>query len=268
MQKIIVITGASQGMGKETAKLLISKGHKVYALARRIDKMKDLQEMGGIPIQMDITNSGDIQEAVDTIIQKETKIDILFNNAGLTLNGAVEDITLKEARYHFEVNLFGLATITQKVIPFMRKARSGMIINTTSVGGKMYSPLGAWYHASKHALEGWSDCLRIELSQFNIKVVILEPGAIESEFGDQLKSQLTRNPNKSPYTTTAQSIITSGESLKRSPRSLIAKTVHDIINNSEPKTRYAIGNLAKPLIWMRVYLGDRIFDKLIMSQIK
>ena len=154
MQKIIVITGASQGMGKETAKLLISKGHKVYALARRIDKMKDLQEMGGIPIQMDITNSGDIQEAVDTIIQKETKIDILFNNAGLTLNGAVEDITLKEARYHFEVNLFGLATITQKVIPFMRKARSGMIINTTSVGGKMYSPLGAWYHASKHALEG------------------------------------------------------------------------------------------------------------------
>ena len=248
MQKIIVITGASQGMGKETAKLLISKGHKVYALARRIDKMKDLQEMGGIPIQMDITNSGDIQDAVDTIIQKETKIDILFNNAGLTLNGAVEDITLKEARYHFEVNLFGLATITQKVIPFMRKARSGMIINTTSVGG--------------------SDCLRIELSQFNIKVVILEPGAIESEFGDQLKSQLTRNPNKSPYTTTAQSIITSGESLKRSPRSLIAKTVHDIINNSEPKTRYAIGNLAKPLIWMRVYLGDRIFDKLIMSQIK
>ena len=268
MQKVILITGASQGMGKETARLLISKGHKVYAAARSIDKMNELSELGGFPIQMDITNEEDIQKVIDTIIQKENKIDVLFNNAGLTLNGAIEDIGIQEARYHFQVNLFGLASLTQKVIPYMRKAKAGMIINTTSVGGKMYSPLGAWYHASKHALEGWSDCLRLELKQFNIKVVILEPGAIESEFGDELESQLTRNSDKSAYTTMAQSLIKSGGSLKRSPRSVIANAVDEIINNSSPKTRYAVGNLAKPLIWMRVYLGDRLFDKLVMSQIK
>lgn len=268
MQKVILITGASQGMGKETAKLLISKGHKVYAVARNIDKMNELEKLGGFPIQMDITNEADIQKVVDIIIQKENKIDVLFNNAGLTLNGAIEDIGIEEARYHFQVNLFGLASLTKKIIPYMRKAQSGTIINTTSVGGKMYSPLGAWYHASKHALEGWSDCLRLELKQFNIKVVILEPGAIESEFGDELESQLTRNSDKSAYSAMAQSILKSGSTLKRSPRSIIANAVDKIINTSNPKTRYAIGNLAKPLIWMRVYLGDRLFDKLVMSQLK
>ena len=172
MKKIILVTGASSGIGKESAKQLIKEGHTVYAAARRIEKMQDIKELGGYPMEMDITNEDDIQRIVDEIIEKEGKIDVLFNNAGYAIYGAVEDITIDEARRQFEVNIFGLASLTQKVLPYMRAKRSGTIINTSSIGGKIYSPLGAWYHATKHALEGWSDCLRLEVKQFNIDVVI------------------------------------------------------------------------------------------------
>lgn len=168
MPKVILITGASSGMGKEAAKKLIQEGHTVYTLARRIDQMQDLKAIGGFPMQMDITNEADIDNAVDTIIKKEGRIDVLWNNAGYGLYGAVEEIPITEAKKQFEVNLFGLALLTQKIIPFMRNAKSGIIINTSSMGGKMYSPMGAWYHATKHALEGWSDCLRLELKPLGL----------------------------------------------------------------------------------------------------
>jgi short-subunit dehydrogenase len=180
-KKVILITGASSGMGKESAKALIQQGHTVYTVARRINQMQELMEMGGHPMQMDVTNENDIQQVVDTIIQKEGKIDVLWNNAGYGLYGSVEDVPLEEARKQFEVNVFGVAALTQKVIPFMRKTNSGTIINTSSMGGKIYTPLGAWYHASKHALEGFSDCLRLELKEFHINVVVLEPGIIQTE---------------------------------------------------------------------------------------
>ena len=182
-KKVILITGASSGMGKESAKALIRKGHAVYAAARRIEQMEDLKSMGGYPIEMDITSENDVREVIETIIRKEGRIDVLWNNAGYGLYGAVEDVPIEDAKKQFEVNLFGLAAITQKVVPYMREANRGTIINTSSMGGKMYTPMGAWYHASKHAVEGFSDCLRLELEPFNIKVVVLEPGIIITEFG-------------------------------------------------------------------------------------
>ena len=194
MSKVILITGASSGMGKETAKALILQGHKVYTVARRIEQMQDIQTMGGFPIQMDITSEDDIQRVLDTIMQKESKIDVLWNNAGYGLYGSVEDIPIEDARKQFEVNLFGLAQMTQKVIPYMRKANGGTIINTSSMGGKMYTPMGAWYHASKHAVEGFSDCLRLELKAFNIHVVVLEPGIIITEFGDVMLQNIMDRP--------------------------------------------------------------------------
>ena len=268
MNKVILITGASSGMGKETAKQLIKEGHKVYTAARRINDMNDLEKLGGFPIQMDMTNETDIQTAVDTIIQKEGKIDVLWNNAGYGLYGAVEDVSMDEAKNQFEVNVFGLASLTQKVIPFMRKAAAGTIIITSSMGGKMYTPLGAWYHASKHALEGWGDCLRLELSAFNIKVVILEPGLIQSGFADVSTTLLVKNSGKGAYAKMVQSIAKAGGSMKMSPGSVIAKTVSKIVKTDSPKTRYRVGKLAKPLVWMRVYLGDNLFDKMMMSQVK
>ena len=269
-KKVILITGASSGMGKETARQLLKEGHIVYAAARRIDQMQDLKLLGGLPMQMDITNEADIQHVIDTIILRDGTIDVLWNNAGYGIYGSVEDIPLEEALKQFNVNLFGLAAITKKVIPYMRKAESGTIINTSSMGGKMYFPLGAWYHASKHALEGFSDCLRLELKPFNIQVVVLEPGLIATEFGDTVLQSLDKVSQQSPYIDMVNKLAAgsrkTAETNNLSHPAVIADTMSQIIHTKNPKTRYRVGKLAKQLVWMRVYLGDRLFDKIITSQ--
>ncbi len=270
MKKVILITGASSGMGKETAKKLIQQGHHVYTVARRIDQMQDLKALGGFPLQMDVTNEANIDEVVNTIIQKEGKIDVLWNNAGYGLYGSVEDVPLSEARKEMEVNLFGLAAVTQKVVPFMRKGKAGLIINTSSMGGKVYFPLGAWYHASKHAVEGFSDCLRLELKPFNISVVILEPGAIATEFNSVVEDHFAKIPETSAYKNLMDKVIgaikKSEENNSASKPSVIADAVAKIIKTPNPKTRYRVGQYAKPMVWMRTYLGDTLFDKIVTSQ--
>lgn len=270
-KKVILITGASSGMGKETAKVLIQNGHTVYTVARRIEEMQDLKKLGGHPLQMDVTNDNEIQKVVDTIMEEQGKIDILWNNAGYGLYGAAEDVPIEEARKQFEVNLFGLAAITQKVVPFMRKANSGTIINTSSMGGKMYTPMGAWYHASKHAVEGFSDCLRLELNKFNINVVILEPGIIVTEFSDVMLKNISKFSAQGAYASLTNKLVTATQKMydkgQGSKTSVISKTVEKIVNSNKPKTRYRVGLWAKPMVWMRIYLGDKIFDKIVMSQV-
>lgn len=270
-KKVILITGASSGMGKETAKALIQEGHTVYTVARRIDQMQDLKSLGGHPIKMDVTKESDIQNVVDSIIHKEGKIDVLWNNAGYGLYGAVEDVPVDEARKQFEVNLFGLAALTQKVVPYMRIAKSGKIINTSSMGGKMYTPMGAWYHASKHAVEGFSDCLRLELKEFNIDVVVLEPGIIVTEFGDVMLQNISKFSGKGAYASLTNNLVTATQKMydsgQGSKTTVISNTVNKIVNAKTPKTRYRVGLWAKPMVWMRIYLGDKLFDKIVMSQV-
>lgn len=269
--KVILITGASSGMGKESAKALIQQGHTVYTAARRIDQMQDLKKLGAFPIQMDVTKESDIQNVVNTIIEREGKIDVLWNNAGYGLYGALEDVPVDEARKQFEVNLFGWALLTQKVVPFMRKEKRGTIINTSSMGGKMYTPMGAWYHASKHAVEGFSDCLRLELKQFNINVVILEPGIIVTEFGDVMLENISKYSSKGAYATMTNKLIMATKKMydsgQGSKATIISDTISHIVHTSKPKTRYRVGLWAKPMVWMRIYLGDKLFDKIVMSQI-
>ncbi|GAB3915144.1 oxidoreductase [Larkinella knui] len=271
MKKVILITGASSGMGKETAKKLIQKGHTVYTAARRIEQMQDIKAMGGHPIQMDVTNQADIQQVIDTIINHEGKIDVLWNNAGYGLYGSVEDIPLEQARRQFEVNLFGLASMTQKVVPYMRKAKAGTIINTSSMGGKIYTPMGAWYHASKHAIEGFSDSLRLELAPFNINVVVLEPGIILTEFSEEVLKSLGQFSAAGAYAELTRKLVASTKKTYErgsgSKAVVIADTVSKIVTDNKPKTRYRVGRWAKPLVWLRTYLGDRAFDKIIMSQV-
>lgn len=270
-KQVILITGASSGMGKETAQLLIQQGHSVYTLARRVDQMKDLASMGGFPMSLDVTREEDIVQVVDKIIAIEGRIDVLWNNAGYGLYGSVEEIPVTDAVKQFDVNLFGLAAITQKVIPQMRKQMSGTIINTSSMGGKMYTPMGAWYHASKHALEGLSDCLRLELKPFNIHVVVLEPGIIKTEFGSVMLTNIGRYSAKGPYGNLTANLIQATKKLydqgQASSPKVIAQTVSTIVNSRRPKTRYRVGMWAKPMVWMRIYLGDRLFDKIVMSQV-
>jgi short-subunit dehydrogenase len=190
-KKTALVTGASSGMGKAIARRLIQDGYQVYAAARSVEKMNDLAQLGARPLRMDISRDEDILAAVDTIVSQTGGVDVLVNNAGFGLYGPVEEIGIDEARYQFEVNVFGAARLTQLLLPAMRARRSGYIINITSIGGKIYTPLGAWYHATKHALEGWSDCLRLEVAEFGIKVVIVEPGLIETGFGDVVSGNLS-----------------------------------------------------------------------------
>ena len=268
-RKTVLITGASSGIGKETAKTLLREGYIVYTAARRVEQMDDLKQLGGIPIKMDITKEKDVAAAVDQITQDHDGIDILINNAGFGLYGAVEDIPIDEARYQFEVNLFGLAYLTQLVLPSMRKQRFGKIVNLSSMGGKMYTPLGAWYHATKHAIEGWSDCLRFELKPFNIDVIIIEPGMINTEFSDVLSGPIGKHSGNGPYREMVQAVArASNNSSGGSPPSVIANAISQAVNANRPRTRYVAGNMARPLMFMRTYFGDRFFDMILGRMVR
>ena len=270
-QKTVLITGASSGIGKATAQTLIGKGYRVYVTARRIERMNDLKDLGCIPVQMDITKEEDIQAVVNQIKTENAGVDILINNAGFGMYGAMEDTTIEDARYQFEVNLFGLAGLTQLILPKMREKRSGKIINISSMGGKIYTPLGSWYHATKHALEGWSDCLRLELKAFNIDVVIIEPGAIKTEFGTVMIKPMLERSGDTAYSKLAHQLAdatkASYEADNASEPKVIADLILKAIEAKKPKTRYAAGKLAKPLLFIRKWGGDRTFDWILSKMI-
>lgn len=271
-KKVIIITGASSGIGKVTAIKLLNEGHIIYGAARRVQQMDDLKKLGAKIVKMDIAKEEDIQKCVNQVIEEQGRIDVLFNNAGFGLHGAVEDISIEDAKYQFEVNLFGLARITQLVLPHMRQQKSGKIINTSSVAGRIYSPLGAWYHASKHALEGWSDSLRLEVKKFGIDVVIIEPGLIQTSFGDIVSGPLKKNSGKGAYKEMAEIQVKAIENYYKqsagSSPTVIADVVSKAINARKPKLRYLKGRMAKPLVRLRKWLGDNTFDKIILSRVK
>ena len=271
--KVALVTGASSGMGKETAKKLLQEGLVVYAAARRVAQMEDLRALGAIPLQMDISVDADIVAADQTIQSGHGGIDVLVNNAGFGMFGAMEDSSLADARYQFEVNLFGMARLTQLALPHMRRNGAGKVINISSMGGKIYTPLGSWYHATKHAVEGWSDCLRMELAPFGIDVVVIEPGIIATEWGGVMLEPMLQRSGKGPYQAMAQAMANAMRSTyaqkdAASPPSVVADTILQAVRSRRPRTRYAVGKMAKPLMFIRKYFGDRFFDMVIMSQAK
>ncbi|XAZ21722.1 oxidoreductase [Sinorhizobium sp. B11] len=269
-QPTALVTGASSGMGKTIAGRLIADGYLVYVAARSVEKMADLAALGAIPLRMDISKEDDIVAAVRTITEKSGGVDVLVNNAGFGLYGPVEEIPLDEARYQFEVNVFGPARLTQLLLPAMRARGAGTIVNITSMGGKIYTVLGAWYHATKHALEGWSDSLRLELEPFGIRVIVIEPGLIETGFGDAASRGILERSGTGPYGKLAQRVAASidrsyGRGQGTDPK-VIADVVSKALLSARPKTRYAAGKYARMMIWVRKWLGDRVFDRLIKSQ--
>lgn len=270
--KTALVTGASSGMGKEIAKRLIEDGFQVYAAARQVERMDDLVVLGARPLHMDVSKSEEIERAVDAILSEVGGVDVLVNNAGFGLYGPVEDISIDEARYQFEVNVFGTARVTQLLLPAMRKKGAGTIVNITSMGGKVYTLLGAWYHATKHALEGWSDCLRLELAPFGIRVVIVEPGLIETGFGDVVADGLLQRSGSGAYAKLTQAVARSTQAAYGHGRgtdpSVIADVVSKAVKAAKPRTRYVAGKYARPMIFIRKWLGDRMFDRVISSQMR
>lgn len=186
-----------------------------------------------------------------------------------SLYGPIEEVGIEEARYQFEVNVFGIASLTQLLLPAMRRNGSGTIVNITSMGGKIYTLLGGWYHATKYALEGLSDCLRLELAPLGIKIVVIEPGLIETRFGDVMAEALVKRSSNGPYAKLAQDVAKSTKEAYGHGRgtdpSVVADVVSKAIKARKPRTRYAVGKYARPMIMLRKWLGDRMFDRIVMS---
>ncbi|MRX43864.1 oxidoreductase [Agromyces kandeliae] len=264
MVKTALVTGASSGMGREIALRLAADGYTVYGAARRVERMRDLAESGVRVIGMDVTIDDQVVAAVDRIIAETGRIDVLVNNAGFGLYGAVEDTTMEDVRYQFDVNFFGVARLTQLVLPHMRAQKSGRIVNISSVGGEIYTPLGAYYHATKHALEAWSDALRFEVAQFGIEVVIVRPGLIDTEWSAIMAAPILERSGDGAYARLAHVVVSrSGGELGGSSPSVIADAVSKAASARRPRTRYSVGRLAKPLIAARRVLTDRGFDRLL-----
>ena len=267
MSQVILLTGASSGIGYDTAKDLAAAGHTVYGAARRVEKLEELRPFGIIPLQLDITDEDSVKKAVETIIAEQGRIDALVNNAGYGSYGAIEDVTLDEARNQFEVNLFGLARLTQLVLPQMRAQRSGRIINVSSMGGRLTTFMGAWYHATKYALEAFSDALRMETSDFGIQVSIIEPGGIKTDWGmiaaDKLEESAKGGAYESIARKTAENMRRHYSSESLSDPAIISKAITHAIEAKKPKTRYLIGYMAMPAVLMHTVLPARAFDKII-----
>ncbi|WP_027929182.1 oxidoreductase [Amycolatopsis thermoflava] len=262
--KVALVTGASSGIGEATALKLREAGYTVYGAARRVQRMQHLTKQGIRLLAMDVTDDTSMREGVEKIIADTGRLDVLVNNAGYGSYGAVEDVPLSEAREQFEVNVFGAARLTQLVLPHMRAQRSGTIVNITSMGGRIYTSLGAWYHATKFALEALSDCLRMELKPFGIDVVVIEPGGVKSEWGGIAARKVREVSGTGPYApqgnAVADSLSSEANERRLSSPDLIAKTIVKSVRARRPKTRYAVGFGAKPMIFLHNTLPNRTFD--------
>ena len=265
--KVILITGTAYGIGRSTAEYLLDKGHIVFGGDILVEENLYLNDIGGIALEMDVTNQEHIDKAVQQIINEHGRIDVLVNNAGLGVYGAIEEVTMEDAYYQYDVNLFGLARVTKSVLPHMRKQKSGTIINISSVLGETYGPLAGWYLSSKHALEGGSDALRVELKEFDIDVVIVQPGAINTNFFNVSRSYLDKYKQDSNYTHLYGEPVADSENSVLSNQSepiVIAKVINKAINAKNPKTRYSAGAYSKLGIFLRRIMTDKMFDRFIL----
>ena len=267
-QKVALVTGASSGIGEATALRLQAAGYLVYGAARRLDRMTSLSDKGVRVLAMDITDEASMTAGVKQILADNNRIDVLVNNAGFGSYGALEDVPMDDARYQFEVNLFGMARLIQLVLPAMREQRSGRIINVSSIGGKIYEPMGGWYHATKFAVEGLSDSLRLELAPFGIQVVVVEPGAIRTEWGAIAGDNLQKTSGSGVYAKQAEKVASVLGSAGNNPRlgsppSVVADAIVKASTAKRPRIRYAVGGGAKPILFIRRALPDRAFDRVM-----
>lgn len=267
MKKIALVTGASSGIGLETSLSLLDSGFTVYGAARRLEKMRVLEEKGGNALFLDLTDENSVQKCVDEILSKEGRIDLLVNNAGFGLGGAIEDVPLEEAKCEFEVNVFALARLCQLVLPSMRKNGGGKIINISSMAGRFSSPFTGWYHASKYAVEALSDALRLEVKPFNVKVVLIEPGLIQTDWG-KIHAQNIRKFSSNASTAYAENSDSVAKfyeksyfgNKKCSSPKVISNAVLKAAKKKNPKARYSVGKFSKSFIFFKKILPDRIFD--------
>jgi len=264
MTSVALVTGASSGIGAATARRLARAGFVVYGAARRLDRLAALEGEGVRPLALDVTDDASMVAAVERVVAEQGRIDVLVNNAGYGSYGAVEDVPQEEARRQIEVNLFGLARLIQLVLPAMRAQGSGRIVNVTSMGGRIATAFGGWYHASKHAVEGLSDSLRQEVAPFGIDVVVIEPGGIRTEWGGIAARTGLAASADGPYGERARAaagMLGNPSAISRgSDPDVVARAIERAVTAKRPRTRYAMGMGAKPILFARRVLPDRAMD--------
>jgi len=263
-----LITGCSTGIGRATALALLAKGFTVYATARRLESIEDLAALGCRTLTLDVTSEESMVAAVAAVEAEHGHVEVLVNNAGYALQGPVEETSLDAVRAQFETNVFGLTRLCQLVLPGMRAARSGRIVNIGSMGGRFTFPGGAFYHASKHAVEAISDALRLEVAPFGVHVSLVQPGPVVSAFVDSAVDSV--DVTDGPYAEFNQQLVDryrqaydgSSSNLEISPEK-VADVIASAATSSRPRSRYAVGAMAKTLITTRRLLPDVAWDTVV-----
>ena len=267
MSKVVLITGASSGIGFDAARMLARQGHRVYAAARRVEMMEPLRADGVVPLSMDVTDQESMTSGVKAVIDAEGRIDVLVNNAGYGYFGAIETVSDAEARRQLEVNVFGLAALCRLVIPHMRRQHSGRIINTSSIAGLMVLPFGGWYHVSKYSVEALSDALRMELRPFGIDVAMIEPGGIRTDWGIIAGRHLAESARGTAYETSAMPEANLLDKAYRgrflSNPKVVATAISRAVNSHRPRARYRLGRFSHLGVAIHRLLPTRWWDALM-----
>ena len=273
-QKVAIVTGSSSGMGFETSLILARNGFYTFATMRKLDgegsnQLTDITKNEKLPLQvirLDVNDDKSVKDAIDAIVKEKDRIDVVVNNAGYDLMGALEETSLDELKRQFETNLFGAVRLMQAIIPIMRKQGGGIIVNITSLGGRIAFPLNSAYHATKFALEGLSESIKYELEPFGIKIIVIEPGGVGSNFLKNLKMVSKAN---SPYGPIQNSI---SEYFKQWMQNTIhpsevAKVILHAVTSDNPDFRYVVGKDALMTLESRKSMSDREFQDMIKKQI-
>jgi NAD(P)-dependent dehydrogenase (short-subunit alcohol dehydrogenase family) len=268
----VLITGCSTGIGRATAERLADDGWNVHATARRLEAIEDLGKKGCALSELDVTDERSMENAVAKV-EKDGPIGALINNAGYSQSGAIETIPMDSVRRQFETNVFGLMRMCQLVLPGMRGAGSGRIVNLSSMGGKLTFPGGGVYHATKHAVEALSDALRFEVKGFGIDVVVIEPGLIITEFGETAAGSLDEVEEHGPYAkfnadvakVTAEAYEGGMARFGAGPEAVAAK-ISKALTARHPSTRYKVTPSARLIMGMRGLMTDRMWDRFVRSQ--
>lgn len=272
--KAVLVTGCSTGIGRATAVRLAATGWPVYATARKLDAIADLAARGCKTLALDVCDEASMHAAVEAVEREHGAVGVLVNNAGYGLEGCFEETPMAEVRRQFETNVFGLVRLCQLVLPGMRRQRWGKIVNLSSVGGRLTFPGGAFYHATKHAVEALSDALRFEVGGFGVDVVVIEPGPIKTEFGRTAIANVDRvRQNGSAYAAFNANVAEKIHEVLEGRMAVTAGTADDVaaaieraITASRPRTRYPVTAAARFMMFLRRWLPDRGFDAFLRTQ--
>jgi NAD(P)-dependent dehydrogenase (short-subunit alcohol dehydrogenase family) len=266
--RAVLVTGCSSGIGRTTAELLAARGWTVYATARRLSAIAELEDKGCRILALDVTEEQSMRSAVATITEADGAVGVLVNNAGYSLSGAIETASPEEVRRQFETNVFGLVRLTQLVLPAMRRQGFGKVVNVSSMGGRLTFPGGGYYHATKWAVEALSDVLRYEVGGFGIDVIVIEPGLIHTRFGETAAGGVTVEDG--PYAAYNRAVAERTLGAYEGPMGRlggdagsVARVIEKAISARRPRTRYRVTPSASLFLALHALLPDRAWDRLV-----